>query len=448
MLQESLTDVKEGPAEYPIMRGFDGNWKGLSPRYSHTPVKTGVAEDVLKHIADTLVRVPDSFQAQPKVIAIFETWRQDLLERRPIGWSFAEALSFGSLLLEGAPVRLSGQDSRRGTFSQRHSALYDTRTGERYSPLNALSPKQAPFEAYDSLLSEAAVLGFEFGYALDAPNTLVMWEAQFGDFANGAQVIIDQFLASSASKWQRDSGVVLLLPHGYEGQGPEHSSARLERYLQLCAEDNMQVAYPSTPAQYFHILRRQIKRSFRKPLVLMTPKSLLRDKQCVSPPMELVNGVFQEVLDDPIEPTAIRRVVLCSGKVYYDLLRERNTCEAREVALVRVEQLYPFPEDQLKKVLSRYRKAREWVWAQEESQNNGAWFFIEPRLRNLGYQIEYVGRDASASPATGSHQVHVREQSEIVAAAIQGEVPYIVRAASLTKSTSQSTTARTRVKVP
>ncbi len=434
-LQEALTDVKEGPAQYPIMHGFEGQWRGLSSRYTHTPVKTGVSEEVLHKVADGLVRVPEGFQAQPKIAALFQSWRQDLLERRPLGWPFAEALSFGSLLLEGTPVRLSGQDSRRGTFSQRHSTLYDVRTGERYLPLNALAPKQAVFEVYDSLLSEAAVLGFEFGYALDAPNTLVLWEAQFGDFANGAQVIIDQFLASSESKWQRDCGLVMLLPHGYEGQGPEHSSARLERYLQLCADDNLQVVYPSTPGQYFHVLRRQMKRSFRKPLVLMTPKSLLRDKMCVSPAAELVSGVFQEVLDDSLEAGQVRRVVLCSGKVYYDLVRERVAHEVGDVALVRLEQFYPWPEEQLAKALGRYRKAREWVWAQEESQNNGGWFFVEPRLRAMGYdKLAYVGRDASASPATGSHAVHAREQAEVVAAAVRGSVPHVVRATSLTKA--------------
>jgi 2-oxoglutarate dehydrogenase E1 component len=289
------------------------------------------------------------------------------------------------------------------------------------------------------LLSEAAVLGFEFGYAMDAPLALVLWEAQFGDFANGAQVIIDQFVASSESKWQRDSGLVMLLPHGHEGQGAEHSSARLERYLQLCADDNIQVCYPSTPGQYFHVLRRQMKRDFRKPLVLMTPKSLLRDKVCVSPVAELVNGQFNDVLDDAtVEPGQVRRVILCSGKVYYDLVKERGAREVSDVALVRLEQLYPFPEDQLGRLLGRYRKAREWVWAQEESQNNGGWSFVEPRLRALGCdRLCYVGRDASASPATGSHQVHVREQAELAAAAIKGAVPHLVRATSFVQAHGQ-----------
>src|SRR5205807_2224033 len=241
---------------------------------------------------------PAGFTPHPTVARVIAARRQDVIDHKPVDWALAELLAFGSLLLEKAPVRLSGQDSRRGTFSQRHAVLYDARTGEPYSPLNALGAEQAPFHVYDSLLSEAAVLGFEYGYALDAPEALVLWEAQFGDFANGAQVIIDQFIAASQSKWRRDSGLVMLLPHGYEGQGPEHSSARLERYLQLCAEDNLQVCYPSTPAQYFHVLRRQIKRNFRKPLIVMTPKSLLRLPACVSPLDDLVQGRFQEVVDD------------------------------------------------------------------------------------------------------------------------------------------------------
>jgi 2-oxoglutarate dehydrogenase E1 component len=428
-LQKSLEEVRTGPAQYAMMRGFGGHWSGLTPQYDHTPVETGVPEDTLRQIAAALTRVPDQFNVHPRIAPIFKQRHQDLLERKPLDWSFAELLSFGSLLLEGTPVRLSGQDSRRGTFSQRHSVLYDMTTGEPYLPLNSLGPNQARFDVYDSLLSEAAVLGFEFGYSLDAPETLVMWEAQFGDFANGAQVIIDQFIASSESKWQRDSGVVMLLPHGLEGQGPEHSSARLERYLQLCAEDNMQVCYPSTAAQYFHVLRRQMKRTFRKPLILMTPKSLLRARSAASPVGELTQGHFREVLDDAeVEANRVRRVVLCSGKVYYDLLKRRQDDKAHHVALVRLEQLYPFPEEPLQRALLRYRKATEWVWAQEESQNNGAWFFVEPRLREFG--PEYVGRDASASPATGSKKVHEREQQELVEAAIRGSVPHVVRASS------------------
>jgi 2-oxoglutarate dehydrogenase E1 component len=428
-LQAALEEVRAGPAHYTGMHGYEGQWKGLTPHSTNAPVETGVPEETLRRIAAGLTRVPDHFEIHPKIIPIFRNWQQDLAERKVVYWPMAELLSFGSLLLEGIPVRLSGQDSRRGTFSQRHSVLYDARTGEPYSPLNALSADQAPYTPYDSLLSEAAVLGFEFGYALDAPHTLVLWEAQFGDFANGAQVIIDQFVASSASKWQRDSGVVLLLPHGYEGQGPEHSSARLERFLQLCAEDNMQVCYPSTPAQYFHLLRRQVKRSFRKPLVVMTPKSLLRAKAASSPVEELVKGHFHEVLDDAgADPARVRRVVLCSGKVYYDLAEHRARHKAADVALVRVEQFYPFAEGDLARTLRRYRRAEEWVWVQEESQNMGGWTFMDPRLRAMGCNVEYVGRDASASPATGSHEVHAREQREVAEAAICGTAPHLVRA--------------------
>jgi 2-oxoglutarate dehydrogenase E1 component len=420
-----------------------------------------VPYETLQTITQALVTVPEHFTLNPKIARLLETRRSEMNHRRPIDWAFAEALAFGSLLLEGTPVRLSGQDSRRGTFSQRHAMLYDAVTGERYLPLNQLvlanGGRQLPasmdypgadvsrspsvqFHVYDSLLSEAAVLGFEFGYSLDAPDTLVLWEAQFGDFANGAQVIIDQFIVCSQSKWQRDSGLVMLLPHGYEGQGPEHSSARLERYLQACAEDNIQVCYPTTPAQYFHVLRRQMKRSFRKPLVLMTPKSLLRHKDAVSPIAELTDGRFQEVIDDAAaDPARVRRVLLCSGKVYYDL-RERQASGGSppsegdgrkdDVAILRIEQLYPFPEAQLKQALGRYRKAQEWVYVQEESQNMGAWTFIEPRLRALGYAVEYVGRDASASPATGSLKIHQREQKELVEAALRLPVPHLVRAAN------------------
>jgi 2-oxoglutarate dehydrogenase E1 component len=326
-------------------------------------------------------------------------------------------------------VRLSGQDSRRGTFSQRHAVYFDYTKGNLYVALNHLRPDQAPIQIYDSLLSEAAVLGFEFGYALDAPDTLVMWEAQFGDFSNGAQVIIDQFVASSESKWQRDSGVVMLLPHGYEGAGPEHSSARLERFLQLCADDNMQVCMCSTPAQHFHMLRRQMRRNFRKPLIVMTPKSMLRSK--ISPVEDLISGRFHEILDDATTtPERIHRVLLCSGKVYHELVKRRALTEMDDVAIVRVEQFYPFPEEQVRRALGRYRKANEYVWVQEESQNMGGWSFMEPRLRELGYAPEYVGRDASASPATGSHEVHNREQAELVEAAISGEAPHLVRASN------------------
>jgi 2-oxoglutarate dehydrogenase E1 component len=428
-LQSALEEVKTGPPQHVGMRGFGGYWTGFTPRYSHAPVETGVPYEMLRLIGEGLTRLPEHFTVHPKIARQLEARRKEIDERRPVDWPLAEALAFGTLLLEGVPVRLSGQDSRRGTFSQRHAVLYDSRTGEPYYPLNALSPNQAPFTAYDSLLSEAAVLGFEFGYSLDAPGALVLWEAQFGDFANGAQVIIDQFIVCSESKWQRDSGLVLLLPHGYEGQGPEHSSARPERFLQLCAEDNIQVCNPTTPAQYFHVLRRQLKRNFRKPLVLLTPKSLLRLKAAVSPIDEFIHGHFVEVLDDErVDPARTRRVLLCSGKIYYELAEQRAKQRAEEVAILRVEQFYPLPDEFLRRALSRYRKAKEWVWVQEESMNMGGWAFMEPRLRTLGWPVAYVGRDTSASPATGSRRVHLQEQKALVQAAIGEPVPHLVRA--------------------
>jgi 2-oxoglutarate dehydrogenase E1 component len=428
-LQGAQHEVKSGPPRRRGMPAFGGRWQGLTSRYSHVPVETGVPYEPLLAIAEGSARVPEGFTPHAKVARLLEARRAEVADRKPIDWATAEMLAFGSLVLGGTRVRLSGQDSGRGTFSQRHAAVYDMKTGQRYLPLDHLAPDQATFRVYDSLLSEAAVLGFEFGYSLDSPLALVLWEAQFGDFANGAQVIIDQFIVCSESKWQRDSGLVLLLPHGYEGQGPEHSSARLERYLQMCAEDNIQVADLTTPAQYFHMLRRQVKRDFRKPLVLMTPKSLLRHREATSPVEELTRGHFEEVLDDAqADPARVRRVVMCSGKVYYDLADRRRQTEVDSVALVRVEQFYPFPADMLRQVLVRYARAKEYVWAQEESLNMGGWAFMEPRLRALGYSPRYVGRDTSASPATGSRTVHLREQKELVEAAVGGPVPCLIRA--------------------
>jgi 2-oxoglutarate dehydrogenase E1 component len=427
-LHTALQEVKTGPPRRVGMRGFAGQWKGLSPRFSPEPVKTGVREDTLDKIIDTLTRVPERFTPHPKLSRLLETRRHQAKDGRLVDWSMAEALAFGSLLLEGHPVRLSGQDSRRGTFSQRHAVLFDARNGEPYSPLQHISMDQARFMAYDSPLSEMAVVGFEFGYSLESPAALVLWEAQFGDFANGAQVIVDQFIVCSQSKWQRDSGLVMLLPHGYEGQGAEHSSARLERFLQLCAEDNLQVCNPTTPCQYFHLLRRQLKRNFRRPLVVMTPKSLLRHKSVVSPLEQLTAGQFLEVIDDSaVDPAQVRRVILCSGKIYYELVEQRMKEEHDAVAVVRVEQFYPFPEELLRRALHRYRKSVEWVWVQEESMNMGGWTFMEPRLCAMGRPALYVGRDASASPATASHQAHEREQKELLEAAIKSQAAHEVR---------------------
>jgi 2-oxoglutarate dehydrogenase E1 component len=426
-LDKAQAEVKTAP-QYAGMKGYQGRWKALSPQYSAGPVATGVPLETLDSVTETLTKAPEGFRLHPKIARMLESRAKDMRQRRPADWGFAEALAFGSLLLEGTPVRLSGQDCRRGTFSQRHAVWYDYRTGQPYVPLEHLGPHQGSFSAFDSLLSEAAVLGFEYGYSLDMPEALVLWEAQFGDFANGAQVIIDQFLVCGTSKWQRDSGLVLLLPHGYEGQGPEHSSARLERFLQLCAEDNIQVCNPTTPAQYFHLLRRQVHRNFRKPLIVMTPKSLLRHKAAVSPLDELTGNEFHEILEDAsADPARVRRVILCSGKVYYDLLEQRAK-EEHQAALIRVEQFYPFATDQIQKALQRFPKGREVIWAQEESLNMGGWTFMEPRLRAMGIKVKYVGRDASASPAAGSRQIHLREQKELVETALSGAAPHLVRA--------------------
>jgi 2-oxoglutarate dehydrogenase E1 component len=400
----------------------------LTSQYSFTPVETGIPRETIEAITLATARTPEGFQVNGKIARLIKARVETLESRGALDWAFGEALAFGSLLLEKIPVRLSGQDSRRGTFSHRHAVLVDAATGERYTPLNHLGPDQAELCIHDSLLSEAAVLGFDYGYSLDEPHMLILWEAQFGDFANGAQVIIDQFIASAESKWGRSSGLVMLLPHGYEGQGPEHSSARLERFLSLCAEDNIQVVNPTTPAQFFHVLRRQVKRNFRKPLIVMTPKSLLRHKAAVSPLDDFTRGSFRELVGDPASPSGVRRVLLCSGKVYYDLAARREEEGKRDsVAILRLEQLYPWPVDALKAMFERYRSAREWVWVQDESQNMGAWSFVAPRLQELsGIPFHYVGRDASASPATGLHSVHDREQAELVEAAFGPELPYIV----------------------
>ena len=411
--------------------GFGGSWKGFTPEYSFAPVATGVPAEMLRAITANTSAPPAGFKINPKIERLLVARPKTLDSGTGIDWGFAEMLAFGSLLMEGTPVRLSGQDCRRGTFSHRHAVLIDSATGAPHTPLNTLPGKRAEIAIYDSLLSEAAVLGFDYGYSLDEPNMLILWEAQFGDFANGAQVIIDQFIASAESKWGRSSGLVMLLPHGYEGQGPEHSSARLERFLQLCAEDNIQVANVTTPAQYFHLLRRQMRRNFRKPLIIMSPKSLLRAKQAVSGLADLTDGRFRDVIDDAdVAADRAKRVVLCSGKVYYNLVAQRERAKkTKDVAIIRLEQLYPWPKDELAAILARYKSAREWVWCQEESQNMGAWTFVAPRLRELAKgDFQYVGRDASASPATGSHTVHDREQDELVQAAIGAAIPYLVSA--------------------
>ena len=413
-LEENLTKAKEREAARAAKRARPGNpFRGSSaqfqPEYSHIPVQTGVPADEIDRIVRGLTTVPGNFKLNPKIKRILDGRGQAHREGGPVDWGFGEALAFGSLLVEGTPVRLSGQDCERGTFSHRHAVLADADTGEKYTPLKNIDPKQARFCVYNSLLSEAAVLGFDYGYSLDYPEMLCLWEAQFGDFANGAQVIIDQFIVSGESKWQGTCGIVLLLPHGYEGQGPEHSSARLERFLQACAEDNIQVANVTTPAQYFHLLRRQVRRNFRKPLVIMAPKSLLRHPAAVSRIADFTGGIFQEVLEEPSAPAEPSRIILCTGKVYYDLCDYREKNGVKDAAIVRVEQLYPLYKERLREIASRTKGARI-VWCQEESQNMGAWSWIAPQLAEIFERMPaYAGRDASASPAVGSLALHKLE---------------------------------------
>ena len=410
---------------------LEGHWSGLSHEegeVERAEQATGVDAGVLKQVGHALAHVPDGFNLNPKIARQLETKRQMIDSGEGIDWATGEALAFGALLLEGDRVRMSGEDSQRGTFSQRHAVLIDQINQNEYVPLNNIAPDQAKLEIYNSLLSEAGVLGFEYGYTLADPRTLVLWEAQFGDFANGAQVIIDQFLASGETKWLRMSGLTLLLPHGYEGQGPEHSSARIERYLQLCAEHNMQVCNLTTPANYFHALRRQLKRNFRKPLVLFTPKSLLRHKLAVSPLHEMAAGsAFRFVIPetDLIAPAEdVRRVVLCSGKVFYDLLARRREDNVNNAAILRVEQLYPFPEKTLGRLLAPYRNA-DVIWCQEEPQNMGAWCFVDRRIEAVLGRLDgtakrprYAGRAEAASPATGLSRTHAAEQAALVADAL------------------------------
>lgn len=390
----------------------------FQPVYTSASVPTAISEKTLKTIVDGLTRVPDGFEVQPKIKRIILDHQREVFEAGgPYEWHYAEALAFGSLLLEGIPVRLSGQDSSRGTFSTRHSVLYDAKTGAPYVPLLHLTEKQARICIYNSPLSEAAVLGFDYGYSINYPNMLCLWEAQFGDFGNGAQTIIDQFITSAESKWQSPSGIVLLLPHGYEGQGPEHSSGRLERFLQECAEDNIQVCNLTTAAQYFHVLRRQMKRKFVKPLIIMTPKSLLRSKAASSPAEEFTKGQFEEILPAPKAGpiSKIKRVIFCSGKIYYDLLNYRTEKKIDTAEIIRVEQLYPLAEKKLRALIKPFPKATRLIWCQEEPENMGAWSFMEPRLRKMfGREIGYAGRDAGASPAVGSLARHKREQACVV----------------------------------
>ena len=398
---------------------FAIDWQPYSNKAFTTGIDTGIPLDILRRLWERLDMLPEGFELHPSVAKILNNRRKIAAGGLPVDWGFAETMAYASLINDGYHVRLSGQDSGRGTFFHRHAVIYNQKDGESYVPLRHLAIDQANFLVINSLLSEEAVLAFEYGYATTDPNTLVIWEAQFGDFANNAQVVIDQFISAGEQKWNRLCGLVLFLPHGYEGQGPEHSSARLERYLQLCAEQNMQVCIPTTPAQIYHLLRRQMLLPNRRPLVIMTPKSLLRHRLAISSLDDLTAGTFQTVIPeiDRLDDHQVRRVVFCSGRIYYDLLDKRRKDNRQDVAIIRMEQLYPFPKDELQQELARYPLADQFIWCQEEPRNQGAWYTSQHNVRALlgkGRYLEYTGRESSASPAAGSAALHVQQLHTLV----------------------------------
>jgi len=459
-MDKAWAAVKAAPVD-PTPDPGHQRWAGVKDEWSFDRVETGATKEALQEVSKAIGRWPEGFTPHPKLVKTLQERAKCVSEDSPIDWGTAEALAFGTLLCEGTLVRLSGQDVRRGTFSHRHAALRDVNSSQLYIPLNNIREmgkpgtpedvgsiiadgpqkglrRQAKLCIYDSPLSEFAVMGFEYGFSLASPNMLVLWEGQFGDFSNGAQTIIDQYLASAEIKWQRWSGLVLLLPHGYEGQGPEHSSCRIERFLMLCADNNIQVCNCTTPAQYFHLLRRQLKRGFRKPLVIATPKSLLRAGFAASRPSELLEGStgFQEVIDDPIFPTKnekkrVKRILMCSGKVYYDLVTRRTETGRDDLAIVRVEQLYPFHAEMIEKIIATYPQEAEVVWVQEEPQNAGGWNHMLVQFReNFGRDLPYIGRRPSATPATGSPRRHKEELDEFLTDAV-GALSAEKRAAAL-----------------
>jgi 2-oxoglutarate dehydrogenase E1 component len=419
MLQDRLNLVKQNPLPYAYQKNEE-DWKALrrsTPEDFEKSPETGISQGNLEKIANALTKVPENFKPLKQIDKLLKERKQMFFETKQVNWATAELMAYGSILLENKVVRLSGQDVQRGTFSHRHAVLRDADTNEAYDSLDYIDENQMDFKIYNSLLSEFGVLGFEFGYAMANPHALVVWEAQFGDFANGAQVMIDQFITPCESKWQRMNGLVMLLPHGYEGQGPEHSNARPERFLQLSAEYNMIVANITTPANFFHLLRRQLTWPFRKPCVVMSPKSMLRHPLCVSPVEQFTSGNFQEVIGDTtVKPKQVRKVVICSGKIYYDLQEERQNAKIEDVAIIRIEQLHPFPAKQLYTLLAAYHKNVKICWVQEEPENMGAWNYI---LRVYQYAtMELISRKASASPATGYAKVHAKEQAEIIKKAL------------------------------
>ena len=421
-LQNIADEIDQGLEEAlnreicPMHEFFLKQWSHITREFSFTPVETGVDKEVLNSLSSSLTTPPETFTPHRKIATLLKKRHRVTTEGKNIDWGTGEALAFASMVNEGTSIRLSGQDSRRGTFNHRHATLYDSKTGEEYTPLSAIAENaDCRFDVFNSMLSEAAVLGFDYGYSVETPDDLTIWEAQFGDFANGAQVIIDQFIASSQTKWDRPTGITMFLPHGYEGQGPEHSSARIERYLQLCADNNLQVINPSTPAQLFHALRRQVKTKHRRPLIVFTPKALLRHPVCVSTIEDLSSGHFQEILPDTVDPQKCRRVLLCCGKIYYDLLQYRQDNDNEDVAIVRIEQLYPLNDELIKSVIKPYGKKTEFLWVQEENANGGGWDYLRSRLRELiGVEPTYVGRKRAASSAVGSHRIHKIEQQDIL----------------------------------
>ncbi|HNV55314.1 MAG TPA: 2-oxoglutarate dehydrogenase E1 component, partial [Pseudomonadales bacterium] len=380
----------------------------------------------LQQLAAEVCKVPEGVVVQKQVDKIIDDRRKMIAGALPLNWGFAETMAYATLLTEGHPVRLMGQDSGRGTFSHRHAVIHNQKDGSPHVPLANIPGVTARFTLHDSLLSEEAALAFEYGYATTNPRALVIWEAQFGDFVNGAQVVIDQFIASGETKWGRLCGLVMFLPHGYEGQGPEHSSARLERFMQLCAEHNIQVCIPTTPAQIFHLLRRQMLRPLRKPLIVMTPKSLLRHKLAISSLEDLAEGEFKLVIPEsaPLDASQVRRIVLCSGKVYYDLIEAREAAQREDVAVIRIEQFYPFPHEQLQQAMAPFIQAQQVIWCQEEPMNQGVWYSSQHHmshvlgLLNPGWKLDYVGREASAAPATGYLSLHVEQQQRLVKEAL------------------------------
>ena len=413
----------------PVMNNpsysYTNQWNKFLNKHWDIPCKTAISLDYLRFCNDRMQRLPAGFELHPRVAKVMENRRKMAAGALPLDWGFAENLAYASLLLEGHSIRLTGQDVGRGTFVHRHAVLHNQINNKTYTPIKHLDKEQASAQIFDSLLSESGVLGFEYGYSTTTPNTLVIWEAQFGDFANGAQVFIDQFISSGETKWGRLCGLVMLLPHGFEGQGPEHSSARLERYLQLCAEHNIQVCNPTTPAQIFHLLRRQIIRPYRKPLIVMSPKSLLRHKLAVSTLEDLTAGHFLPVIgeQDKLNPKKVTRFILCAGKVYYDLLEARNENKLEHVAVARLEQIYPFPEKLLKAELASYPNLKEFIWCQEEPKNQGAWYQTKHHFTDnvsANISVTYAGRDASAAPAVGKFHVHIEQQKAVVQAALYG----------------------------